>query len=283
MSVQSTVSALRAVLVDALEHDSSVVVVQQSTDGPLGAFPEDRVVCVPVADGAAVALAVGLAAGGRRPVLELADTGRLASVVEALADAVRLQGGEVSCPVVVRVPWGAEATGIDTPIGAWLDALEGVDVVCPSTPGQAAALLRRALTTSRPTLILEPRRLYRRTGPADDAVGCRVVREGHHVTLVAVGSDVDVAVEAADALHEAGVSAEVVDLVMLQPLDASTLGASVRRTGRLLVVHSDDPALARRVREAALEAAFLYLEAPLASASGEALALADAARRLVEY
>lgn len=282
--------AVRAALGDLMQRDERVVLlgdsvgraggVAGSTDGLLDRFGPDRVVDLPVADRAALGFAVGLALGGRVPVVELPSTGRLPAVVEVLAESARVaQGGEFRVPLVVRVAYGDEAKGLDRPVGDVLP--DGVRVLCASDPSQAAALLRAAIEQPGPTVLLEPRSVHLARGtlsPEPARLAARVVRTGDHVTLAAWGSGVQAACSAAEELGREGISAEVVDLVSLAPLDRETLGASVRKTGRLVVVHPGDAALAARVQQVGLDEGFVYLESPLAAALDTPAAIAGAAR-----
>lgn len=287
--------AVRTTLGDLMERDERIVVlgdsvgraggIAGSTEGLLDRFGPDRVVDLPVADRATLGFAVGLALAGRIPVIELPSTGRLPAVAEVLAEAAQVAaGGEFRVPLVVRVAYGDEARGLDRPLGDLLP--EGVRVLCPSDPSQAAALLRASVEQPGPVVLLEPRSVHlaRGTVSADPAqLGARVLRSGEHVTLAAWGSGVHAACAAADELSGEGLSAEVVDLVSLAPLDRETLGASLRKTGRLVVVHPGDPALAARIQRVGLDEGFLYLESPLAGASETPAAIAGAARSAVSY
>lgn len=242
----------------------------------------DRVIDLPVADRGTAGFALGLALAGRPVVVELSGTGRLPALLEVLTEA-GASAGEFSVPLVVRVPYGSEP-GIDAPVGRWLLDLPGVRVVCGSSPGAVGALLRAALASRGPTVLLEPRSVTAARGSLEPgATAAQVVREGRHVTLVAWGDGVAAAERAADTLAADGIEADVIDLVSLAPLDRALVGRRVRATGRLVVVHPDDPGLARRVRELALDEAFLHLEAPLAEARAEADAIVRAARAAVEY
>lgn len=301
MPTTTAAEAIRSVLHLALTSDPKVIVLGEvvgrsggvaGTCSGLQKAHGDRVIDVPVADRAALGLAFGMALAGRRVVIELAGTGRLPAVLEVLAEAGTVSAGEFPVPLVVRVPYGNEAPGMDAPVGRWLTDLPGVRVVCPSSPAMAAALLRAALAANRPTVILEPRALYAERGEVGEetATDLRVIRagvssagKGPHVTLAAWGPGVDPACAAAEALARDGIEAEVLDLVCLAPLDRAALGARVRATGRLIVVHPNDPALARQVREAALEEAFLHLEAPLGEAPADGGPIEHAARGAVSY
>ncbi len=297
MTTTTTAAALRAVLEDALAHDDDLVIVGESvgnggglagtTRGLRERFGPARVVEVPVADRAAVGFAVGLALGGRTVVVELSSTGRLPAVLEALAEACAIAAkGEFRVPLVLRVPYGDEAgERIDRPLGDLLAGVPGLTVACGADTATMTGLLRAALRRGGPTLLLEPRALYAERGEASDAtpLAARVLRAGRHVTVAAWGGGVRAALAAADTLAGEGIEVEVIDLVTLAPLDRATLSAQVRATGRLVVAHPEDAALAERVLRLGLHEAFLYLEAPPAAAPSNVAAVARAARDSATY
>lgn len=293
MSSLTTAAAIRGTLFAAMQDDERVILLGENVGraggiggtsaGLLEAFGEERVLDLPVAERGTVGLAVGLALAGKRPVVELSSSSRLLAVLEPLAEAAAL-GGDFSAPVVVRLPIGHEAGDrVDRPL-ADLD-IPGLRVVCASSAACAVALLKAALESDGPTVILEPRALYGSRRPSSEPAGfsSTVARPGEHVTLAAFGSAVGAALEAAAQLEAEGISAEVLDLVSLSPLDAEALGASVRRTGRLVAVHPAEPALAAKIQRSATESAFLYLESPPASATATAEDAAQTARTSVFY
>lgn len=295
MPTVTTAAAIRAVLGESLEQRDDLVLIGESEGGVAGTteglreqFGDERVLRVPVADRAAAGLAVGLALGGRTAVVEITASGRLTALLEVLAEAASVaDGGEFGLPLVVRVPYGTEAGDrVDRPLGDLLAGVPGLSVVCASSPATAAGLLRAALDTRRPTVILEPRVLYRDRGEvgADPLpLGtARLVREGADLTLATWGAGVQVALEAAEQV-QGDLSAEVIDLLSLAPLDTATLGEHLRRTGRIVTVHPDDDALAERVLRVGLHEAFLYLESPPAAARDDIDAVATAARDSVFY
>ncbi|MEZ4237285.1 MAG: transketolase C-terminal domain-containing protein [Myxococcota bacterium] len=286
--------AVRAVVASALEADPALTVIRET---PAEGLPPDRVTVVPIADRAAVGLGLGVALAGQRALVELSGAERLPAVLEVLAEAGALAAGdEFAVPLVVRVPYGGPLLEPRTP-GASAAALTatvpGVWVVCPSTPALAAGLASWALQARRPVVILEPAALAEARGEVDpEAVPGRegpragLVRRGTHATVAAWGAGVAAAVQAAEALSQEGIDVDVIDLVSLAPIDRVTLGQRVRATGRLVVAHPEDPWIAARVREVALEEAFLYLEAPLADATvprGGGEPIAAAVRRAVHY
>lgn len=297
MASLSTATALRELLGRTLDADARCVVLgdsvarQGGTGGVFAGLADahpDRVLDLPVADRAALGFAVGLALGGQRAVVELSASGRLAACLEVLAEAGSVAAaGEFSVPLVVRVPTGGQAGDrVDRPMARALLDLPGVTVLCPSSADTVLGAWELALASRSPVVILEPRALLTRRTAAPTAVApgrARVLREGHHVTLVAAGSSVPAALAAADTLAAEGIHADVVDLVCLAPLDADTLGARVRATGRVVVVRPAEGVIDAAVLAAALDGAFLYLEAPPASADSDESAVVEQARAAVHY
>ena len=299
LSSQSMAEAIRSVLDDALASDPSVVVLGESvgrmggvagsTAGLAKAHP-DRVRDLPIADRGTVGLAVGMALGGQRPVVCLSGAARLPAVLAPLVDAGAMaHRGEFGVPLVVRVPFGEEAPGWDTPVASTLVGATGIKMVCPADTAQASGLLRWALKQSTPVVILEPRTaLMQRGRPSAQAIPpqARVLREGAHITLAAWGPGVRAALHAADRLASDGISAGVIDLVSLAPLDATTLGAAVRNSGRLVAIHphATMPTVwTNQIQQAGLDEAFLYLEAPMGTAPAQADQVIGAARTAVNY
>ncbi len=253
--------ALNRVLAEALASDPKVVLVGEDighaggvfrvTDGLLARFGAARVLDTPLAESAIIGAAFGMALTGLRPIAEIQFMGFLYKAIGQLAaQAAQVRArtwGQVNAPLVVRCPYGG---GVRTP-EHHADSLEvllahspGLKVVCPSTPADAAGLLRSAINDPDPVVVMEPIRLYRagRELVADDAppvpIGsARVRRTGSDVTVIAWGAMVPVALAGAETAAAMGIDAEVIDLRTLAPLDAETTGASLEKTGRLVVVH----------------------------------------------
>ena len=262
--------AVGDVLTELARSDAAIVILGEERSE---ALPAAQSRLLPVSDRATLGVALGLALAGRRPVVAIAGTSRLPALHEVLAEAGAAATRGEAVPLVVRVPYGTEADGLDRPIGASLSVLGGVHVACGSTAAALADLLRWAIGRGAPTLLLEPRAVL--AGPARGEPGAephrsRLIREGRDVTLVAWGATVATASAAAEALSAEGIEADVIDLVSLSPLDRERIGARVRATGRLVVAHPNDPFLAASLREVAVDEAFLYLEAPLAEAASAA-------------
>ena len=251
-----------------------------ATRGLLAQSPR-RVHLLPAADASLVGVGIGLALAGARPVIELASPASLWGVLQQLGqEAAPLRAaGEFSAPLVLRVPL---APGESVPLDV-LTSLQGVTVACPADADDAVAMLRAALSSRDPVVLLEPRDILSESvqdaAPADrPLVQARVLREGTDATVLAWGPTVRAALAAAEALAAEGVSAEVVDLRALSPLDEETVGASVRKTGRPVLAGGPSAALLACVRTA-----FLRLESPPASATGDSAALTEAIRRAVHY
>ena len=283
------VDAINMALRRALSDDETVVLLGQdigvnggvfrATQGLQQQFGTDRVIDTPLAESVIAGTAVGLAAEGFRPVAEIQFMGFIYPAVDQLVNhASRLRNrtrGRLSCPLVVRTPMGA---GIGAPehhsesTEAIFTNIPGLRVVIPSSPSKAYGLLLAAIRDPDPVIFLEPTRLYRafKEEVADDGEALPldsafVLREGSDVTLVSWGAMVRETLAVAEQLDEDGISAEVIDLATLMPLDIDTIVASVERTGRLVVVHAAPltggygAEVAARVSEHAL----LSLQAPI--------------------
>lgn len=255
------VQAINSALARAMAEDPRVLVlgedvgvdggVFRATDGLLDRFGPERVIDTPLAEAAITGLSIELAAQGFRPVAEIQFTGFIYPTIDQLANhAARLRTrtrGRLSCPMVLRSPCGG---GIRAPEHhsespeAMFAHIPGLRVVLPSSPRRAYGLLLAAIRDPDPVVFLEPTRLYRasREEIADDGVAapldcCFVLREGADITLVAWGGMIPEVLAAADALAGRNISAEVIDVATLKPLDTATILASVEKTGRCIIVH----------------------------------------------
>ncbi len=244
-----------------MDHDPSVVVLGQdvganggvfrATAGLQQRFGAQRVQDTPLAEAAIAGLSIGMAAQGLKPVAEIQFMGfiypALDQIVNHLSRMRHRTRGRLSCPVVIRTPHGG---GIHAPehhsesTESMLCHVPGLRVLCPSSPARAYGLLLAAIRDPDPVIFLEPARLYRavrqdvdddgRALPLDE---CFVLREGSDVTIVTWGAmTVDVLRAALDLAQDA-ISAEVIDLATLSPIDADTILESVAKTGRLVIVH----------------------------------------------
>jgi 2-oxoisovalerate dehydrogenase E1 component beta subunit len=262
---KNVVTAIHDALHDAMAADDRVVVLGEDvgarggvfrvTQGFLEEFGEARVIDTPLAEGAIVGVAVGMALHGLLPVaeIEFADFIHPAfdQMVSEVARMRYRSNGDFGLPMVVRAPWGGGVHGAlyhSQSVEAFFAHVPGLKVVVPSTPYDAAGMLRAAIADPDPVLFLEHKRTYRLVsgevpdepytvpiGPAD------VKREGTDLTAIAYGLMLHHCLEAAARLEqEHGISVEVVDVRTLNPLDRETILASVRKTGKAMVVYEDN-------------------------------------------
>jgi pyruvate dehydrogenase E1 component beta subunit len=288
------VQAVNMALARAMGDDPAVLVlgedvaaeggVFRATDGLLKRFGPDRVLDTPLAEGAIAGVSVGLAAQGFRPVAEIQFTGFIYPAIDQLVNhASRLRTrtrGRLSCPMVVRSPCGGGIRAIEhhseSP-EAMFAHMPGLRVVIPASPARAYGLLLAAIRDPDPVVFLEPTRLYRaaREEVEDDGAALPldrvfVLREGTDITLVAWGAMVREALAAADRLAAEGISAEIVDVATLKPLDTEGLLASVGKTGRCVIVHEAplSGGLGGEIAARLAERALVSLLAPIERVAG---------------
>jgi pyruvate dehydrogenase E1 component beta subunit len=261
MSEISLVEAVCLALHRAMTEDSTVLVlgedvgvdggVFRATDGLFRQFGEQRVIDTPLAEASIVGASIGLAAQGFRPVVEIQFTGfAYACIDQIINHASRLRSrtrGRLTCPMVLRSPAGGGIKAVEhhseSP-EAMFAHIPGVKVVIPSSPVRAYGLLLSAIRDPDPVIFLEPTRLYRaaRGEVADNGTGmplgaCLTLKQGRDLTMASWGAMVKESLQAAKELAQDGIDAEVIDVATLKPLDTETILASVRRTGRLVIVH----------------------------------------------
>ncbi len=224
--------------------------VFRATAGLQLVFGAQRVIDTPLDETTIAGLTVGLATQGMKPVAEAQFDGFMYPMVDhIICHAARMRHrtrGRLSCPMVLRVPWGG---GIRAPEHhseaneAIFTNVPGLRVVMPSSPQRAYGLLLAAIRDPDPVIFFEPKRIYRQykeevpdDGEALPLDVCFVLRDGTDVTLVTWGAQVKEALETADALAKEGISAEVIDVATLKPLDFDTIHESVKKTGRCVIV-----------------------------------------------
>lgn len=287
------VGALNAALRDALRGDPRVLVFGEDV-GELGGvfrvtadlqseFGRERVFNTPIAEAGIAGVAVGLAMAGWRPVAEMQFDGfsypALDQVISHVAKYRERTRGRVPMPITIRIPSfgairGKEHHG-ESPETYYVHTA-GLKVVCPSTPLDAYRLLSQAIADPDPVIVLEPKSRYwsKEQGELDaggPGIGvARTLRAGDACTLVTYGAMVQRCLEAAETLSAEGVEVAVLDLRSLSPLDLDALGAAVRATGRVVVVHEAPRTLGMGAEIAArvMEVAFDRLEAPVARVTG---------------
>ncbi|MBI2879806.1 MAG: alpha-ketoacid dehydrogenase subunit beta [Candidatus Rokubacteria bacterium] len=290
MAKLNMVGALNLALHQEMARDEDVIVLGEDvgvdggvfrvTDGLYQKFGPQRVMDSPLAESAIVGTSIGMAFYGLKPVSEIQFSGfsfQSFHQIENHAGRYRMRSqGRYHCQIVVRMPCGGGVRALEhhsESEEAYYAHHPGLKVVIPSTPRNARALLVSAIRDPDPVIFLEPKALYhavREEVPDEEETVplglARIAREGRDLTLIAYGAMMRPVLEAAEVLRdEDGAEAEVVDLLTLSPLDRETLAASVRKTGRAVVVHEAPRSFGAGAEIAAslVEQAFLYLEAPI--------------------
>jgi len=286
---KSNVQAVHDTLLEEFRRDERVMILGEDvgrrggvfrvTDGFIEEFGPDRVLDTPLAESSIVGVAIGLALAGMRPIAEMqfADfsTPAFDQIVQEAARIRYRSNGQWGVPMVVRMPWGAGVRGAlyhSQSLEAFYAHVPGLKVVVPSTPRDITGMLRSAIRDEDPVIFLEHKATYRAVrgevedgdwtiplGPAD------VKREGTDITVYAYGLMLHSSLKAADVLAREGISATVVDLRSLRPLDAATIVREARKTGKCLVVYEDNRLFGAGAEIAALiaEEAFDDLDAPV--------------------
>jgi 2-oxoisovalerate dehydrogenase E1 component beta subunit len=253
------------------------------TDGLHKDFGADRIIDTPLAESGIIGTAIGLALRGYRPICEIQFDGfvypAFDQLVSQLAKIPNRSGGRVRLPVVVRIPYGGGIGAIEhhseSP-EAYFAHTAGLKVVTCSNPADAYWMIQQAAAGDDPVIFFEPKRRYHAKAEVDtgaaglDLYRSRTVREGRTATLIAYGPTVDVAENAAAAAAEEGLDLEVVDLRALSPIDWEPLFASVRKTGRAVVVHEapGNVGIGAEVAARLTEECFYSLEAPVLRVTG---------------
>lgn len=244
-----------------MQRDENVVVlgedvgvnggVFRATEGLINEYGPERVIDTPLAESVIVGMAIGMAAQGLKPIVELQFMGFIYPAIDQIINhAARMRNrtrGRITCPMVIRAPFGG---GIHAPehhsesTEALFAHMPGIRVVIPSSPARAYGLLLAAIRDPDPVVFLEPKRVYRLgkqeivdNGESLPLDTCFVLRDGIDITLVSWGASIKETLEAAADLAKAGIDAEVIDVATLSPLDMDTILDSVARTGRCIIVH----------------------------------------------
>ncbi|MHB1992530.1 alpha-ketoacid dehydrogenase subunit beta [Metallibacterium scheffleri] len=261
MAQITLIEAVTQALAWEMAHDPSVVVlgedvgvnggVFRATQGLQQKFGPERVIDTPLDETTIAGLTVGMATQGMKPVAEAQFEGFIYPMMEHIAcHAARMRNrtrGRLHVPAVWRAPWGGGIRAPEHHSEAnehLFTNIPGLRVVMPSSPARAYGLLLAAIRDPDPVMFFEPKRIYRQykeevpdDGEALPLDVCFVLRDGQDVTLVTWGAQVKESLEAADALAQEGISAEVIDLATIKPLDFDTIAESVAKTHRCVIVH----------------------------------------------
>ena len=255
------------------------------SQGLLDEFGDKRVIDTPITEHGFAGIAVGAAFGGLRPIVEFMTFNfamqAIDQIINSAAKTLYMSGGQMGAPMVFRGPNGAAArvgAQHSQDYAAWYAHIPGLKVVMPFSASDAKGLLKSAIRDDNPVIFLENEILYGRsfdvpvldyfTVPFGKA---RIWREGSDVTLVSFGIGMQYALEAAEKLAEEGISAEVVDLRSLRPIDYDTVLASVQKTNRCVTVEEGFPvgAIGNHLSAVIIERAFDYLDAPVINCTGK--------------
>ncbi len=285
--------ALREAMSEEMRRDPSVFLMGEEvaeydgaykvSQGMLAEFGPKRVIDTPIAELGFAGIAVGAAMNGTRPIVEFMTWNfailAFDQIINGSAKMLSMSAGEFGNPIVFRGPQGAAGQ-----LGAqhsqmltnMLASVPGLKVVSPSNPYDAKGLLKAAIRDNDPVMFMESEVMYSDLGevPEEDYIlpigKCAVKREGTDVTLVSYNKMMKIALKAAEELEKEGVSAEVIDLMTIRPLDAETIIRSVKKTNRLIIIDESWPftSIASEITFQVQRYAFDYLDAPIRRVCG---------------
>ena len=289
--------ALNSALAEEMRKDDKVFVMGEEvgeyqgaykiTRGLLQEFGGERVYDTPITEAGFTGLAVGAGFSGLKPVVEFMTFNfamqAIDQIINSAAKTLYMSAGTISCPIVFRGPNGA-AAGVGAQhsqcFGAWYSSCPGLKVLAPYDCEDARGLLKAAIRDPDPVIFLENELLYGNSYPVDDKIldfdftvpigKAKVMREGTDVTLVAFSKMVGYSLEAAEVLASKGISAEVINLRTLRPLDRDTIMKSIAKTTRIVSVEEGWPqsGVGSEITAVAVEEAFDYLDAPVERVTG---------------
>jgi 2-oxoisovalerate dehydrogenase E1 component beta subunit len=289
LAVKSVIEAVREAIREEMRRDPRVFVLGEdvgkrggvflATQGLIEEFGETRVIDTPLAEASIMGIALGAAFRGLRPMPEIQFSDFMwPAVNQLIGEAARAcygTNGEVQVPLVVRIPYGGGIRGglfHSQNVESYFFHTPGLKVIAPATPYDAKGLLKSSIRDNNPVVFLEHKKTYRLVrGEVPDEeytipIGeADIKRAGRNLTLVSYGLTLHYCLEAAEAVASEGIDVEVVDLRTLKPLDKVTVVESVKKTGKLLIVHEDNLTGGVGAEVAALvaEEAFEHLDGPI--------------------
>ncbi len=282
------VQAINQALMEEMNRDESIVVYGEDVGVEGGVFRvtqdlqkkfgEKRVFDTPLAESAIVGTAVGMAVNGLRPIVEMQFSGfsypAFNQIISHVARMRNRSRGKYNLPIVIRAPYGGGIRALEhhsESTEALYAQIPGLKVVIPSTPYDAKGLLISAIRDNDPVLFWEPKRIYRAfkqevpEGPYEIPIGkAKIIESGEDITVVSWGAMVRDVQKAIDIVKKKNISVELIDLRTIAPMDRESFVESVKKTGRILVVHEAPKTLGvgAEIISIVNEKAFLYLEAP---------------------
>ncbi len=287
--------ALRDAMAEEMRRDENVFVMGEEvaeyqgaykvTQGLLQEFGAKRVIDTPITEHGFAGLGIGAALGGLKPIVEFMTFNfamqAMDQLVNSAAKTLYMSGGQMGCQIVFRGPNGAAArvgAQHSQDYSAWYSHIPGLKVIAPSTAADAKGLLKAAIRDPNPVIFLENEILYGQSFPVpklDDYVlpigKAKVARAGSDVTIIAWSIGMTYALKAADELAKDGISAEVIDLRTLKPMDSDTVITSVQKTGRAVTVEEgwQQNGVGAEIAARIMAQAFDYLDAPVARVSAK--------------
>lgn len=289
MAVISYIDAVTMALREEMKRDEKVFVlgedvgvrggVFRATAGLIEEFGETRVIDAPLAESAIAGVAVGAAAYGMRPVAEIQFADFIMTAInQIVSEAAKMRyrsNNDWHCPLVVRAPYGGGVHGAlyhSQSVEAMFNSVPGLKIVAPSNPYDVKGLLKAAIRDEDPVLFFEHKRLYRLVKgevPEDDytlPIGkAAVKREGEDITVISYGLALHYVLQAAEELAKEGISAHVLDLRTLYPLDKEAIVEAAAKTGKVLIVHEDNKegGIGGEVSAIIAEECLFQLDAPI--------------------
>jgi pyruvate dehydrogenase E1 component beta subunit len=287
--------ALRDAMAEEMRRDADVFVIGEEvaeyqgaykvTQGLLQEFGAARVIDTPITEHGFAGLGIGTAMAGLKPIVEFMTFNfamqAIDQIINSAAKTLYMSGGQMACSIVFRGPNGPAArvgAQHSQDYSSWYSHVPGLTVIAPFTAADAKGLLKSAVRYPNPVVFLENEILYGHSFPVprhEDylvPIGkARVARPGEHVTIVAWSMGMSYALKAAEELEKESISAEIIDLRTLRPMDTATVIRSIEKTGRCVVVEEgwQQSGVGAEVSARVMEQAFDYLDAPVARVSGK--------------
>ncbi|RID91412.1 pyruvate dehydrogenase complex E1 component subunit beta [Gemmobacter lutimaris] len=295
MKTMTVREALREAMAEEMRGNGNVFLMGEEvgeyqgaykiSQGLLDEFGPKRVIDTPITEHGFAGIAVGAAWGGLNPIVEFMTFNFAMQAIDHLINSAAktnyMSGGQLGCPIVFRGPNGAAArvgAQHSQDYAAWYAAIPGMKVVMPYSAADAKGLLKQAIRDPNPVVFLENEILYGKSFEVPDMADftipfgkARIWREGTDVTIVSFGIGMTYALEAADKLAAEGISAEVIDLRTLRPIDYDTVLASVMKTNRCVTVEEGFPvgSIGNHISSVIMQRAFDYLDAPVINLCGK--------------
>jgi pyruvate dehydrogenase E1 component beta subunit len=295
MKTMTVREALREAMAEEMRANDAVMLMGEEvgeyqgaykiSQGLLDEFGPKRIVDTPITEAGFTGIAIGAAWGGLNPIVEFMTFNFAMQAIDHILNSAAktnyMSGGQLGCPIVFRGANGAAArvgAQHSQDYAAWYAAIPGLRVVMPYSASDAKGLLKQAIRDPNPVIFLENEIMYGKSFEVPDLPDftipfgkARIWREGSDVTIVSFGIGMTYALEAADKLAEEGISAEVIDLRTLRPIDYDTVLASVQKTNRCVTVEEGFPvgSIGDHLASTIMQRAFDYLDAPVVTCTGK--------------